>query len=294
MKISYIIPLLLLCCTACQSEQQKRQAEITRLEKRFEADTSDKNAEALLQLYQSYRSTYPSDSANSAYYGYRQGLMLYTLKQPAAAADTLYTVLSTYPQAVTPEAIILLAKIYETHLESPQAAITLYQAGAGAFPNNEVLKTAQSADWQPVSVRMEQLRNSIFDATTGRLQRLMAADFIRSAQAYALLQPNEAQAAQLLYQAGEVAGAAGDYAQTLQLYERLNKHFPTFEKNAQVLFMRAFTHDEMGQLEEARQLYEAFLAQYPDHEFAKDAKVLLKNLGKSAEEIIQSFMQQEQ
>jgi TolA-binding protein len=40
--------------------------------------------------------------------------------------------------------------------------------------------------------------------------------------------------------------------------------------------------------------YEAFLKKYPNDDFADDAQFLLKNLGKSPEEIIKGFEQNPQ
>ena len=52
----------------------------------------------------------------------------------------------------------------------------------------------------------------------------------------------------------------------------------------------AFTLDnDLQRHEEAKELYESFLEKYPDDDFADDTQFLLQNLGKTDEEIIQSF-----
>lgn len=54
--------------------------------------------------------------------------------------------------------------------------------------------------------------------------------------------------------------------------------------------MRAFTLDsDLKRLDEAKALYEQFVADYPDDDFVDDAHILLENLGKDDEEIIRSF-----
>ena len=41
--------------------------------------------------------------------------------------------------------------------------------------------------------------------------------------------------------------------------------------------------------EAAREVYEKFLKRYPDHQMAESARFLLKNMGKSDEEILQTI-----
>lgn len=50
--------------------------------------------------------------------------------------------------------------------------------------------------------------------------------------------------------------------------------------------------NDLNDLENAKQTYEAFLQKYPnDPDFADDAQMALKNLGKSPEELIKEFEQ---
>jgi len=60
------------------------------------------------------------------------------------------------------------------------------------------------------------------------------------------------------------------------------------------MFLKAFTLDsEMQQFDKAKALYEEFIAKHPQDEFADDTKFLLENLGKSDEEIIKQFEEQQ-
>ena len=56
------------------------------------------------------------------------------------------------------------------------------------------------------------------------------------------------------------------------------------------LFMKAFLFDEsLKDVENARKYYQEFIDKYPNHEFAKQAKLLMENLGKSQEEVLKSL-----
>lgn len=100
----------------------------------------------------------------------------------------------------------------------------------------------------------------------------------------------EQQVVDYLLRAGDVSTRLKDYNRTLGYYETILEKYPENPRASRAHFMKAFTLDnKLGKLEEAKKEYEAFLAKYPDDDFANDAAFSLKNLGKSAEEIIQGF-----
>lgn len=143
--------------------------------------------------------------------------------------------------------------------------------------------------------RLTALRGQIFNQASGVINQQYADEFIRLSNQYARLLPTDKQTPDWLFQAGEMAGSLHRYDQTLELYEKINKDFPNYEKASQVLFMRAFTLDsELKQLDEAKALYEEFLQKYPKDDFADDAQFLLNNLGKSEDELIRSFQAKQQ
>lgn len=170
-----------------------------------------------------------------------------------------------------------------------------YQKYITTFPNDK----AQIASYRKnaksiLDERLEELRKTTFNETTGVINQAAALELIELAKQYALLLPDDPKAPDWLYQAGEVAGALHDYDTTLTLFQKVNDQYPNYEKASQVLFMRAFTLDnELKRYEEARPLYQEFLQKYPNDEFADDAQFLLENLGKSEEEIIRSFQEKQ-
>lgn len=98
-----------------------------------------------------------------------------------------------------------------------------------------------------------------------------------------------------LLRAGDVSVRLKDFERTVGYYDKVLTEYPSSQKAPKALFMKAFTLDnKMGRLEEAKKVYEEFLTKYPDDDFAKDAAFSLKNLGKSAEEIIKEFEAQKE
>lgn len=120
------------------------------------------------------------------------------------------------------------------------------------------------------------------------------------AEILALLEKYDAYAAQpdadagrtvdYLLRGGDMAVRLKDYNRAIGYYEAILKKYPTHPKASKALFMKGFTLDnKMGKLDEAKAVYELFLEKYPDDDFANDAEFSLRNLGKSAEEIIKEF-----
>lgn len=65
----------------------------------------------------------------------------------------------------------------------------------------------------------------------------------------------------------------------IKQYERILEHHPQSAYVPQARFMIAFIRaNEMGEFATAREEFEAFLAQYPDHELAESARWMMQNL----------------
>ncbi len=110
----------------------------------------------------------------------------------------------------------------------------------------------------------------------------------------ALAQADENTKVNYLLRAGEMASLINQHTKSLGYYERILAEYPGHPKAATAMFMKGYTlDDKLGRLEEAKAVYDAFLAKYPDNDFADDTEFLLKNLGKSEEEIIKQFEQQQ-
>ena len=93
-----------------------------------------------------------------------------------------------------------------------------------------------------------------------------------------------------LLRAGEMAVLVNQPDKSLEYYEKILSEYPEHAKAATAMFMKAYTlDDKLEKYDEAKTVYEAFLQQYPNNDFADDTQFLLENLGKSEEEIIKLF-----
>ncbi|MCK5169148.1 MAG: tetratricopeptide repeat protein [Bacteroidales bacterium] len=100
-------------------------------------------------------------------------------------------------------------------------------------------------------------------------------------------------APEYLFKAGELAMNLNYSTQAIVYLNRFEKDFNSHDKMPYCIFFQAFIYEnQLNNLEKAEQYYQRFIDKYPNHELADDAATSIKHLGKSLEEIIQSFEEQ--
>jgi tetratricopeptide (TPR) repeat protein len=111
---------------------------------------------------------------------------------------------------------------------------------------------------------------------------------------YAKQFPADTLSAEYLFKAGEVATGINDPAVSLSFYRRLYDQYPGYSKAPVALFLQGFIYEnQLGQLDSASYYYKAFLERFPDHPISSDVRLSLENLGKSPEELIKMFQEQQ-
>jgi tetratricopeptide (TPR) repeat protein len=122
-----------------------------------------------------------------------------------------------------------------------------------------------------------------------------ANEFIATAEKLAALveHKDQNQYVDLLLKSAGLAKVIEEPNKAITLYERVAKGLPKHPKAPTALFMIGFVYEnDLNDLEKAKATYESFLQQYPnDADFTDDAQNALKLLGKSPEEVIKGFEQ---
>lgn len=165
----------------------------------------------------------------------------------------------------------------------------------GASPEASAYQEAESAlaegkDAETVGGLLLGNFEAVSDPATGSLNVGASQDYVRLAQALADKYPADTAAALPLYRAAEVVRAMNKPALAAEIYQTVYERYPTFSKSPESLFMLAFTYDEdLKNYEAARETYNNFLGKYPNHSFADDTEMLLRNLGKTSEEMLREL-----
>lgn len=119
-----------------------------------------------------------------------------------------------------------------------------------------------------------------------------ALNLVQSYEAFVTANPTDNASADYLFKSAEIYRSLKDFKKSNECYEKIISQFPSYEKAAHSLFLMGFCYEnDLKQLDKAKALYQKFLNQYPEHELRDDVEFSLNNIGKSPEEIIKQFEQ---
>ena len=129
-----------------------------------------------------------------------------------------------------------------------------------------------------------------FYPTRSFINRDLAIELAQAYNDFAKKYSEDTLTAEYLFRAGEISMNINMARQAIQYFDRISNNFPEYKKVPYCVFLQAFIYDtQLNNLEKAREYYNLFIYKFPDHELVKDAKASINNLGKSLEEIIESF-----
>ena len=102
--------------------------------------------------------------------------------------------------------------------------------------------------------------------------------------------PTDSLSAIYLYRAAESSLYINQGLKAISYLNKIESDFQNFPNMGNVVFLIGFTYENtLKDYEKAKIYYERFIEKYPEHPLAKDTHILLKNLGKTQEELIKEF-----
>jgi TolA-binding protein len=117
-----------------------------------------------------------------------------------------------------------------------------------------------------------------------------ASELVGAYLEYAETFKDNPESADFLYKAADISLNINKSKEALDLYNRIIYQYPDYKKAPECLFLIAYIYENFFQnFGKAKEVYEAFIAKYPDHDFADDAAISIQNMGKSPEELIRMF-----
>lgn len=285
-KIIFSALLLSLALGSCTSDNQKLK-EIEAVEQRLATQFTNERSDTLVNLYRNLVKAHPDDHANNVKYLSRAAEVQFTLREDGVSAARW------------------LDDVFVHHAKGQDIAypVEVYARIWNAFK----YKTASTfkLDAKDVNKMVDHLRNNIewMDTVLVRLDKQVnvngqVADqkavtrFIEVAEGYGALTGDINKFVDLQMKAAGLAKSAGQFNKAVQLYSRVSDIAP--ERARVAMFMQGFIYEnDLNDLVKAKAAYEAFLAKYPDDpDYADDARLALKMLGKSPEEIVKGFEKQ--
>lgn len=275
------------------SQQNTLQQKIAKLEDQLEKEEQPEIADELRNAYESYVKDYPNDTLMNGRYLYRSAALAYRMQDYSKAIEDIHVALENYHSSDnTLNNATFLGDLYQKDLRKTEVANTIWQAIALTFPEGNPQLPNNIPN---VYARLDTMRNQIFDDGSFSINFQLANDYLLSVEEFVRVAPQDPKSSTLLYNAAEIARSIQIYQKAIELFDWLEAKYPGHEKEAQAMFLKAFTLDDgLKDYEGARKAYEAFIEKYPDNPFADDARYSIDNLGKDVNELINEFEQSQE
>jgi outer membrane protein assembly factor BamD (BamD/ComL family) len=98
-----------------------------------------------------------------------------------------------------------------------------------------------------------------------------------------------------LFKAAELCNAVKRNQEAVTLFENFTKQFPNHRKAETALFLVGYIYEnDMNQYGKATEAYNKFIETYPKSKLVKDAQFSINNMGKTPEQLISEFKQNEE
>ncbi len=280
-----IFSFVAVCFSSCKQGDLSKQ--IAAMEQSYAKTHNKATADSLLLLYREAVKKHPEDHANNFRYLIKGAdLEFFVVEDGPAAVHWADEALKNHgdKQNLT-DAMGLFARIW--------SARDYHRQPATRFKPDEIdLVKAYLLKNQPwIDSSLLRLDKEMTNSSGVVADKSKAEAFIETAEGYASLikDQNPDKHADLIMKAAGVAKSMGNPNKAIQLYFQIAEKMPEHPKAPTALFMMGFTYDDdLHDFEKAKAVYEDFLKRYPDDpDYADDAEMSLKLLGKSPEEVIQ-------
>ncbi len=137
--------------------------------------------------------------------------------------------------------------------------------------------------------------SELFSQTSGMIDKNKANEIVDLYIAYAEKYPEDSLSSEYLFKAADISMNMNLPTKAINLYKRIRAEYPDFRKAPECLFLTGYIYENyLGNLDEARVIYQEFIDKYPENDFADDAIISIENLGKSPEELIKEFEAKQQ
>ena len=288
MRVFYYITLLSFLF-ACKSTTSPEQQTVVAALEAYKKQPSDSTAQKVLTSIDAYIEIKGYADSTSAQYILEAARIASDQNQIQQSIDYYKTYIVEYPDRKDiPNRITDVITLVEKQ-NKPELNQILYKSFSNRFPQDERTATfTGKIENKETSVdsMVKFIGMNMFNDSTFRLNEERSLLYIDACEMAVMADPTLRDAPEHLHRAAETSRTLRDIPRAIDLYDWIIEKYPTHNRAATSLFLKAFTYDnDLKDFKKAEVHYNDFLARYPDNEFAESAKFLLDNLGKSEEEL---------
>jgi len=138
--------------------------------------------------------------------------------------------------------------------------------------------------------QIQGLEKRLFSPETVSFDKVKADSLMNLYAAFIKSHPKDTLTPVYLFKSASLAMNSGDGGKALLLFDQYLNDYPDLKKAPLCMFFKAFIYENMlRNLEKAKETYLLFIERYPNHEFVRDARMAIRNLGKTPEQIVSEF-----
>jgi tetratricopeptide (TPR) repeat protein len=146
---------------------------------------------------------------------------------------------------------------------------------------------AQSWRKHSITKKEEAFREKI---AKGKIDTVILHELLTDYKQYEKDYPTDTTSANYMFGEAELYTIIGLPQKSANIYGYIFNNFQQYSLRPRALFMQGFTYEnELHNYDSARAKYNLFLNNYPNHPIAKDVRLSIANMGKSADQIMAEF-----
>jgi outer membrane protein assembly factor BamD (BamD/ComL family) len=141
-----------------------------------------------------------------------------------------------------------------------------------------------------VASQVKGLENRLFAPGSITFNREKSDSLLRMYDSFIKEFPDDSLTPVYLFKSGNLLMNAGNGNGAIERFNLYLTRYPDKPSAPMCLFFSGFIYENMlRNLDKAKEVYLLFIEKYPNHEFAKDARLSIQNLGKTPEQMIKEF-----
>jgi len=137
------------------------------------------------------------------------------------------------------------------------------------------------------------IENRLFAPSSNGFDKVKADSLLSAYESFIGHFPKDTMSMKYTFKAANLCMNMGNGTKAIELFDKFIEKYPDNPKAAVSMFFKGYIYEnQIKNLEKAKEIYLQFIEKYPNNDFTKDARLALKNLGKSPEEMIKEFEEQ--
>jgi len=312
---------IMLFLSACGNPKQDLIEQIATIEYKTAKAPDDAQMRSLMTLYVQFIQRYPTDKYTPVYI-YKIAEVNYRLQKWDEALRHLNMIINDHSSSeYLEDALLFVGMLYDERIFDQAGGDKVYKMYLDKYPNGKGKAQAEMHFKSPQERLIFKIENMEKQLEANPNDPNLALSLAYTYKSYAQANPQDVQTPRFCMQGAKFAAGSGESFLAIELWDMISKNYQNFPERPYVMFLAAMEHEEKALLQaqryrragqpfdgfaayyqnfekeqfikEAGDRYKAYLAEYPKHELAKDAKTALQNLGKDANEIVNSFIQKQ-